>query len=340
MADKEANVAADDAEKRQTEALVRVAREVLEIEGAAVSELADRVDESFARAVRAIMSSRGTVVVLGVGKSGIVARKIAATMSSIGTRAVFLHPADGAHGDIGVVAPGDVAIAVSKSGEGGEMLDILPLLSDMGITIIAITGNTSSTLASRADVVLDSHVEREACPMDLVPTASTTAALALGDALAIALLREKRVGREDLAAFHPGGLLGRQLALRVADVMHHGTELPVVGRGVPMRDAIVEIANKRLGVTTVVDDDGSLCGIITDGDLRRILMGRSDPLAARVGEVMTPSPRTVAPDELVASALELMEMNEPSPITSLVIVDGEGRPNGIIHIHDCLKANR
>ncbi len=329
-----------DSAEPDADSLIRAAREVLEIEGDAVRQLGERIDESFARAVRAILATRGTVIVMGVGKSGIVARKIAATMSSTGTRAVFLHPADAAHGDIGVAAPGDVAVVVSKSGEGDEMLGILPLLSGMGITMIAITGNTSSTLAAKADVVLDSHVEREACPMDLVPTASTTAALALGDALAMAVLREKRVGREDLAAFHPGGLLGRQLALRVSDVMHEGQELPVVVRGVAIREAIVEIANKRLGVTTVVDEGGVLCGVITDGDLKRILMSRQDPLEAPVDEVMTRHPRTVEGDELVARALELMETNVPSPITSLVVVDAEDRPRGVIHIHDCLKAER
>lgn len=325
-------------EAQRMESLVRIAREVLEIEAAAVRQLAARIDESFARAVGAVLKSTGTIVVLGVGKSGIVARKIAATLSSTGTRAVFLHPADGAHGDIGVVAAGDVAVAVSKSGEGTEMLAILPLLEDLGVPVIAITGNPSSSLAARADVLLDSHVEREACPMDLVPTASTTAALALGDALAVAVLREKRVDRKDLAAFHPGGLLGRRLILKVRDVMHAGEELPVVRQEVPMREAIVEIANKRLGVTTVVDKAGRLCGVLTDGDLKRVLMTRSDSLEARVGDVMTAAPKTVDGDELVARALELMETNDPSPITSLVIVDPSGCPEGVIHIHDCLKA--
>ncbi|MFH1502878.1 MAG: KpsF/GutQ family sugar-phosphate isomerase [Candidatus Eisenbacteria bacterium] len=319
------------------EALVRAAREVLEIEAAAVGQLVDRIDASFADAVRAVVASTGTVVVLGVGKSGIVARKIAATLSSTGTRAVFLHPADGAHGDIGVVARGDVAVAVSKSGEGDEMLAILPLLKDLDVTVIAITGGTSSSLASRADIVLDAHVEREACPMDLVPTASTTAALALGDALAVVVLGEKKVGREDLAAYHPGGLLGRQLSLRVRDVMHRGPDLPIVSEEVSMREAIVEIANKRLGLTTVVDESGALLGVLTDGDLKRILVNTPDALEARTGDVMTRAPRRVGGDELVSRALELMESNEPSPITSLVIVDESGRPEGVIHIHDCLR---
>ncbi|MBD3348203.1 MAG: KpsF/GutQ family sugar-phosphate isomerase [Candidatus Eisenbacteria bacterium] len=328
--------------KRSSDApdLIAVAREVLQIESKAVEALAGRVDEAFARAVRLLVATGGTVVVLGVGKSGIVARKIAATLSSTGTRAVFLHPADGAHGDIGIVSRGDVVVAVSKSGEGGEMLDILPALSELDVPLIAITGNADSSLARRADVVLDAHVEREACPMDVVPTASTTASLAMGDALAVAVLREKRVGREDLAAFHPGGLLGRQLALRVSDVMHTGDELPRVERGVNLREAIVEIANKRLGLTTVVDREGRLCGILTDGDLKRILMSRSDALEARVEDVMTRSPRTIGGDEPVLRALELMESNRPSPITSLVIVDEDGRVRGVIHIHDCLRTPR
>jgi arabinose-5-phosphate isomerase len=323
--------------KQDAEAL-RVAREVLEIEASAVGQLAERIGEPFARAVRAVLDSPGSVVVLGVGKSGIVARKIAATLSSTGTRAVFLHPSDGAHGDIGIVGAGDVAIAVSKGGEGDEMLSILPLLSERGVTIIALTGSPESSLATRADVVLDSAVEREACPMDLVPTASTTAALALGDALAVAVLRAKNVGRDDLALFHPGGLLGRRLRLRVCDVMHQGDDLPSVTEDVSMRDAIVEITRKRLGLTTVVNDSGKLVGIVTDGDLKRILMERPDALDARVSEVMTGEPRTVGSDELVAHALRLMESNTPSPITSLVILGDSGGPVGVIHIHDCLRA--
>jgi arabinose-5-phosphate isomerase len=322
------------------ERLVEMAREVLETESAAVSSLAARLDRSFAAAVRAILSSAGTVIVLGVGKSGIVARKIAATLSSTGTRAVFLHPADATHGDIGVVSPGDVAITVSKSGEGKEILDILPTLRDRGVVVIAIAGNPSSSLAGRADIVLDAGVEREACPMNLVPTASTTAALALGDALAVAVLREKKVGRDDLAAFHPGGALGRRLLLTVADVMHAGEGLPLVDETVSMREAIVEIAKKRLGLTTVVDDCGRLVGILTDGDLKRILMVRPDILEVRADEFMVRNPKTVGKDELVVRALEKMETNEPSPITSLIIVDDAMHPQGVIHIHDCLRAVR
>jgi len=320
--------------------LIEIAREVLEIESAAVRELAARLDDGFAGAVRAVLGSTGTVVVLGVGKSGIVARKIAATLSSTGTRAVFLHPGDAAHGDIGVVSENDVAIAVSKSGEGAEMMEILPLLSELRVPVVAITGNVGSALARKADIVLDAGVAREACPMDLVPTASTTAALALGDALAVALLREKRVRREDLASFHPGGLLGRQLSLRVKDVMHTDAELPRVRSDVKLSEAIVEIARKRLGLTTVVDGGGALCGILTDGDLKRILMSRGNALDSEVGEVMTTSPRTIDEDQPLARALELMETNEPSPITSLIIVDSDGAPTGVVHIHDCLRMPR
>lgn len=334
------------AERGSTEAvgdderLLRVAREVLETEATAVRGLVARLDASFALAVRAILSSSGTVIVLGVGKSGIVARKIAATLSSTGTRAVFLHPGDAAHGDVGVAGRGDVAIVVSKSGEGGEALAILPTLKDLDIAVIAITGDTSSSLAQRADIVLDAGVEREACPMNLVPTASTTAALALGDAMAVAVLREKEVDRNDLAAFHPGGALGRRLLLTVADVMHSGDQLPVVRDDVSMKEAIVEIARKRLGLTSVVDSDGRLVGILTDGDLKRILMVRPDILEAKVSDVMVGDPRTIDRDELVVRALEKMETNAPSPITSLIVVDDSGRPDGVIHIHDCLKVVR
>jgi arabinose-5-phosphate isomerase len=320
------------------EAYVRAARDVLAIERDAVDRVAARLDASFGSAVGAILEASGTVVVLGVGKSGIVARKIAATFASTGTRAVFLHPADAAHGDVGMVGGNDVAIVVSKSGEGEEMLTILPVLKGLGVPIIAITGNAGSSLADQADVVLDAGVEREACPMDLVPTASTTAALALGDALAVVVLREKEVDRDLFATFHPGGALGRRLALRVADVMHRGGALPSVPDTALMKDAIIEIADKRIGMTTVVDGDGRLAGIIADGDLKRILMVRPDILDVGVAEVMTRRPRTIGRDELVAVALERMETNDPSPITSLIVVDEDGRPEGVIHIHDCLAA--
>lgn len=320
--------------------IVRAGKAVLQVEGDAVRALADRLGGSFAQAVRTIVSSRGTLVVSGVGKSGIVARKIAATFASTGTQAVFLHPADAAHGDIGIVGPEDVVIVVSKSGEGDELLRILPVLRALGVSVIAITGAPGSTLGRQAHVVLDAGVEREACPLDFVPTASTTAALSLGDALAVAVLEEKRIDHDTFAFCHPGGALGRRLLLRVRDVMHAGDDLPLVTDDALMKDAICEIVNKRLGLVTVADREGMLVGIITDGDLKRILMRRADILDARVREVMTRNPKTIGGDELVATALERMETVAATPITSLVVLSGDGRPEGVIHIHDCLKAVR
>jgi arabinose-5-phosphate isomerase len=320
------------------EELLRTARDVLQTESDALAALSRRVGAEFARAVRAIVSSGGTVITCGVGKSGLVARKIAATFASTGTRSVFLHPADAAHGDVGMVSEGDVALVVSKSGESGEVASILPHFAKRGVTVIAITGNPQSALGRSSDVVLDAGVEREACPMDLVPTASTTAAMGLGDALAVAVLKEKEVDRDAFASFHPGGALGRRLLLRVGDVMHAGEELPVVSVDALMKDAIVEIAGKRLGMTTVVGGDGRLAGMVADGDLKRMLMKRPDILDVRVGDVMTVAPSTIGEGELVATALARMETRLPSPITSLIVLDDDGRPKGVIHIHDCLRA--
>lgn len=318
--------------------LIGTAREVLGLESEALTDLSRRIGGDFVQAVRSIVSSGGTLIVCGVGKSGLVARKIASTFASTGTRSLFLHPADAAHGDVGLVSEGDVVLAISKSGASEELLSIVPLLRQTGVTVIAVTGDAASELARSADIVLDAHVEREACPMDLVPTSSTTAALALGDALAVAVLKEKEFDRESFAAFHPAGALGRRLLLRVRDVMHRGDELPVVTADALMKDAIVEIAGKRLGMTTVVDDDGRLAGVVADGDLKRILMRRPDILDAKVDEVMTADPCTIGENELVATALARMEQRVPSPITSLIIVDDDGRPSGVIHIHDCLRA--
>jgi arabinose-5-phosphate isomerase len=320
------------------EELIGTAREVLALESEALTDLSGRIGAEFVRAVRSIVCSGGTLIVCGVGKSGLVARKIAATFASTGTRSLFLHPADAAHGDVGLVSEGDVVLTISKSGASEEILSIVPLLRQIGVTVIAVTGDTASELAQSADIVLDAHVEREACPMDLVPTSSTTAALALGDALAVAVLKEKEFDRDAFAAFHPAGALGRRLLLRVRDVMHCGEDVPVVTTGARMKDAIVAIAGKRLGMTTVVDESGRLAGVVTDGDLKRILMRRPDILDARVGDVMTSDPCTIGENELVASALARMEQRAPSPITSLIIVDDDGRPAGVIHIHDCLRA--
>ena len=319
-------------------AFLETAREVLEIECAALEGLGDRLGDSFVAAAEAILTTKGSVVVCGVGKSGIAARKVAATFASTGTPSVFLHPSEAVHGDIGVVGSGDTVIAVSKSGEGEEVLRILPVFREIGARIIAITGNTSSTLARQADIVLDATVEREACPMDLVPTASTLASIALGDALAVVVLGEKDIDRDHLAQFHPGGAIGRRLLLRVADVMHTGDELPSIGQDALMKDAIYEIMSKRLGMTTVVDPEGRLVGIVTDGDLKRILVSTPDILNVRVGDVMIKDPKSIGRDELVAAALETMETVAAGPITSLIVLDDGGRPEGVIHIHDCLQA--
>jgi arabinose-5-phosphate isomerase len=316
--------------------IIRAGREVLRLEASSVAAVGERLNGSFAEAVRLLVEARGTVAVCGTGKSGTVARKLAGTLTSTGTPALFLHPADAAHGDVGVVGGSDVVVAISKSGEGEDLLRILPVLREMGARIIAVTGAVESTLARQADVVLDASVEREACPMDLVPTASTTASLALGDALAVAVLREKDVDPELFARYHPGGALGRRLLLRVSDVMHTGDEVPIIRRDATMREAVCEIANKRLGMVAVVDASGRLEGIVTDGDLKRIIMRREDMLDEEVGEFMTRSPQTIGPDELVAAALEKMET--AGPITSLIILDDDERPAGVIHIHDCLRA--
>jgi len=323
-------------EKRRTR--LDSAREVLGIESEALTRIADRLDTAFADAVELVVNAAGSLVVCGVGKSGIIGRKIAATVASTGTPAFFLHPSEAAHGDLGSLSPRDVVLAISKSGEGDELLQLVPAFRRLGIPLIVITGRLESSLACQADIVLDASVAREAYPMDLVPTASTTAALALGDALAVAVLKEKELDADQFADFHPGGALGRRLRLTVGDVMHAGDELPVVSVDTRMREAVLEIANKRLGVTTVVDAAGRLVGLLTDGDLKRILMKHDDILSIRVGDVMTRDPKTIPADELVVRALELMETVGPSPITSLIIVDEAGAPAGVIHIHDCLKA--
>lgn len=314
------------------------ARQVLRKEGEAVLSLRSKLGPDFEKAVEKICSSKGRVVVTGAGKSGIVASKIAATLTSTGTPAFFIHPGDAAHGDIGVVERSDVVILVSKSGETSELVQLLPVLKRLGVTLIAITASKSSPVARASDCVIETGVASEACPFDLVPTTSTTCALALGDALAIALLKLKGFTREDFAFVHPGGLLGQVLNLRVEDVMHAGSELPCVSEEVSMKDAILEIMNKRLGVTTVVGPDGKLSGIVTDGDIKRILIKTPDIFRLRVREVMSRNPRTISRGELIATAVKRMEENIPSPITSLVVATPSGVPEGIIHLHDCLRS--
>lgn len=323
--------------------VLNTAREVIRIEAEEIAGLEPKLGEDFAKAVDAIVACierPGKVIVTGIGKSGLVAKKLAATMNSTGTTAFFLHPVDAVHGDLGMVSARDVVIAISKSGKSEELSALLPTFRRLGTTIIAITGNTESDLAKDSDIVLDASVRQEACPYDLAPTASTSCAFALGDALAIAVFVVRGLKPEDFAFHHPGGSLGKRLVLKVKDIMHTGEAIPIVSESATMREALMEIIEKRLGVTGVVDDDGRLVGIITDGDIKRILMGNPDVRdirEIRVGSVMTRNPRVIDQDALVARAIQRMEEDQKRLITCLMIVDGQGYPTGIIHMHDCLR---
>jgi arabinose-5-phosphate isomerase len=319
----------------KTPDLRRLAERVLRIEADAILGLISKLDERFERAVELLRACAGRVIVTGMGKSGLIGRKIAATLASTGTPAYFLHPAEGVHGDLGMVARGDVVLALSNSGETDEVLAILPPLKRLGVPILLLTGNPTSSLARQCEVVLDVSVPEEACPMNLAPTSSTTAALAAGDALALALLELRGLRPEDYAALHPRGSLGWRALFRVADLMLTGDAVPVVPENTPLREVIVEMTRKRKGMTTVIDGAGRLVGVITDGDLRRLhLTGKSiDDLSA--GEVTSREPKTIRADDLAAKALEVMETWQ---ITSLVIVDPGRRPVGLIHMHDILRA--
>jgi arabinose-5-phosphate isomerase len=317
--------------------LLKRAAEVLRIESEGLLALVERLDENFVRAVELLRGCQGKVVVTGLGKSGLICRKIAATLASTGTPAFFLHSGDGNHGDLGMVMRGDVILAISNSGETDEILKLLPHFKLQGLKLIVMTGNPDSSLAKAGDVVLNIRV-KEACPLGLAPTASTTAALALGDALAVVLLEAKGFKEEDFAMRHPGGILGRKLFLRVEDLMHRGEALPLVRHDTAVKDALFEITSKRLGVTGVVDAQGELIGIITDGDLRRGLQAHGEKiLGKRSDELMTRSPKTIDKDILAARALTAMEENSPRPITCLFVLDGGRKPVGVIHLHDLLK---
>jgi arabinose-5-phosphate isomerase len=310
-------------------------RRVLDVELAGLRALRDRLDASFARALELLLACRGRVIVTGVGKSGIVCHKIAATLASTGTPAFFLHAGEGSHGDVGTLVRGDVVLAVSNSGENVEVLNLLPVARRLDIPLIAMCGSPESTLARSADVVLDASVPEEACPLGLAPTASTTVAMALGDALAIALLEERGFSTEDFALLHPAGALGRRL-LRVEDVMHRGDEIPVVREDAPLKDTLVEMTSKRLGVTGVVNAAGDLVGVITDGDLRRAFEQSTDVRQLSARDLMTKRPKTIAASAL---AFEAVAMMERYPITSLfILADGSRRPLGVIHLHDLLRA--
>lgn len=316
--------------------LAAIGKEVLEKEAKAILQVMERLNEDFDRVVKAIDACKGRVVFTGIGKSGLISKKIASTLSSVGVPSVFLHPADSLHGDLGIIQKEDVFFIVSNSGETDEVLKILPWIKRMGILMVVVTGNTSSTIAAYGDIVLDVRVE-EACPYNLVPTSSTTAALAIGDAIAIALMQERNFTRDDFAQLHPGGTIGRRLLLKVEDLMHTGEAFPKVYENMPMKHVVMEVTSKRLGMTGVFNGQGELTGIITDGDLRRALEKYDNMLEKRASDVMSGSPKGVEKDALAAYALKRME---EFSITSLFVFErGEQkRPIGVIHIHDLLKA--
>jgi arabinose-5-phosphate isomerase len=314
----------------------RRARRVLDVELKGVAALRDRIGPSFDQALDLLLGCRGKVIVTGIGKSGIVGRKMAATFASTGTPAFFLHAGEGSHGDLGMLVRGDVVLALSYSGETDEVLRLLPLLRRLGAPLIAVVGAPASTLARAADVALDVSVPEEACPLGLAPTASTTVMMALGDALAVALLEERGFTAEDYALLHPGGALGRRL-LRVEDLMHRGEQVPVVGIGASLESTIGEITGKRLGMTAVVDGRGAVVGIVTDGDLRRGLERAADIRTLTAGDLMTRAPKTIAGEALAGQAIAVMERHA---ITSLLVLEPETqRPAGVIHLHDLLRAN-
>lgn len=314
---------------------LELARKVLAIEADAVSALVARLDQSFLTAIELILSCRGRVVVSGMGKSGHIARKIASTMASTGTPAFFVHPAEASHGDLGMITRDDVVVALSYSGESDELLTIIPLIKRQGAKLIAITGSAGSALAKEADVYLDARVSQEACPLNLAPTASTTAALALGDALAIALLDARGFGADDFARSHPGGTLGRRLLTHVGDVMRTGDDVPHVDENASLIDALREMSRKRMGMTAVVDRSRRVIGIFTDGDLRRALERSSDLRAVELTDVMSPDPRTIHANKLAVEAVEMMERHK---INQLLVVTETGELAGALNMHDLFRA--
>ncbi|OPY73766.1 MAG: Arabinose 5-phosphate isomerase KdsD [Syntrophorhabdus sp. PtaU1.Bin002] len=315
---------------------VEIGKEVLRKEADAILSVMARLNNDFDAAVDTIAQCRGRVVLTGIGKSGLICKKIASTLSSVGTSAIFLHPADSVHGDLGILQKGDVVIVVSNSGETEEIIRILPWIQRMDIAMLVITGNPASTIAGYGDIVLNVKVD-EACPYNVVPTSSTTVTLALGDAIAIALMEKRAFKIEDFASLHPGGTLGRKLFLTVEDLMHTGDTLPRVSRTTPMKDVILEITSKRLGVTAVMNEEDQLVGVVTDGDLRRAIEKYENVLTKSASDVMTQNPKTIRKDALATYALKKME---EFSITSIFVLEKEGekRPIGVIHIHDLLKA--
>ncbi|WP_433853921.1 KpsF/GutQ family sugar-phosphate isomerase [Stenotrophomonas nitritireducens] len=315
--------------------LIASGRRVFEIERAELERTGGRIGDAFAAACRLILGSRGRVVATGMGKSGHIARKIAATLASTGTPAFYVHPGEAGHGDLGMITEDDVVLALSYSGESDEVLMLLPVLKRQGNPLIAMTGRPQSSLASAADVHLDVNVDHEACPLALAPTSSTTTSLAMGDALAVALLDARGFTADDFARSHPAGSLGRRLLLHITDVMHSGADLPSVREDASLSEALMEMSRKRLGMTAVVDAEGRLVGLFTDGDLRRALDTDLDVRTAGIAEVMTRAPRTIGADQLAVEAARLLEQHK---INGLIVVDGEGRAVGALNIHDLLRA--
>ena len=319
------------------EAMLKHAQDVLRMEAEAILELVPRVDANFAAAVSLILECPGRTVITGMGKSGIIGRKMAATFASTGTPSFYLHPAEGIHGDLGMVTADDVVIALSNSGETGEILNILPSLRRIGAKIIAMVGNANSTLAKNSDVVLDVGVEKEACPLGLAPTSSTTAALAYGDAIALALLQKRNFTASQFAVFHPGGSLGRKLLLTVSNIMHKGEENPLVSAETTVQEALFVITDKGLGAVSVVDEEGKMLGVLTDGDIRRGLSKGVDFLQRSVADLMTKAPKYITADKLAAQALHLMESNQPKPITVLPVLDENKVVIGLLHMTDLVR---
>ncbi len=313
------------------------ALETLRIETDALQKLLSRIDDEFEAAARAILACKGRVIVSGIGKSGHVGQKIAASLASTGTPSFFMHPAEAFHGDLGMVTQNDIVLAISNSGETNEMINILPVIRRIGAKIIALCGRRDSTLGKNADFFIDAGVEKEACPLGLAPTASTTAALAMGDALAMALLAARNFTEQDFAVFHPGGSLGRKLLLTVENVMRSGEDNPIIKADRTAKEALFVMTSTGVGATSVVDADGKFIGLVTDGDVRRCLAKGPEFLNEPVEHFMTKKPETITKDKLAASALSLMEKHQPRPITVLPVVDEEGFPLGIVHLTDLLR---
>lgn len=325
----------DHSREQRTAVIIERARKVLEIESKAIYNLIGRLDTAFVQAVDIISKCQGKVIVTGIGKSGLIGKKIASTLASTGTPAIFLHTAEASHGDLGMLSRGDVVVGVSNSGETEELIRILPVIKRLGAKLIGLTGNVRSTFAQRCDIVLDVSVKEEACPMGIVPTASTTATLAMGDALAVSLLEERGFRENDFAFLHPAGSLNRKLLLTVEDLMHVKNELPTIKEDTSFKELVLEISSKKLGVTAVLNWTGRVSGIITDGDLRRAMERSDNPMEFKAREIMNHNPKMIEKQELAAKALQIMENYS---ITSLLVTDQDNFLIGIIHLHDLLKA--